>query len=187
MPYTLFQSTVDIRGGLSNLTSGPHIQTNLGTSIASLAGFAILIGALLTFMYLIIAGMHWVTAGGDKGKIEKAQSMIIQSIIGLAVLAASFAIFSVVQYFFGINIVNSGNDGTSVIESGGNGGGTGGGTICTKGTTANDGGVGNYCTNNGAATVKCTTTTNIPYLHWEPCGCVGNNVPRPGTKFIIGC
>jgi hypothetical protein len=183
----LLQSTVDIRGSLANLSGGPKFQADLGIVIASFFGLVILIGGLLTFMNLILGGLNYVTAGGDKGKIEKAREKIIQSIIGLAILAAAFAIFAVVQYFFGINIVKIGGPGasTDIGNTTTTGGGSGG--ICTEGATANDGGAGGYCTGGAAATVKCTKTSTIQYLHWEPCGCSGSSAPKAGMKFIIGC
>ena len=45
-------------------------------------------------------------AGGDKGKVESAQKKITQSIVGLALVAASYALFQIVQYFLGIKILD---------------------------------------------------------------------------------
>lgn len=120
MLLSLFQTTtVDIEAGLAQVGGSAVVQSDLGTIIASYAGVAILIGAIATFGYLILGAIHWITAGGDTGKIDKARNQIVQSIIGLAVLASSFAIFSVVQYFFGINILNSGASTTGGAARGG--------------------------------------------------------------------
>ena len=65
-----------------------------------------MIAALLVLFYLIWGGIEWITAGGDKGKVEKARNRITQAIIGLIVLAASTAILSLVQGFLGVTLIN---------------------------------------------------------------------------------
>lgn len=106
MLHTLLQSTVDIRGNLNSLDSGPKIQTDLGTIITGFIGLAMVIGALATLMYMILGGIKWITAGGDKGKVEQAREMIMQGVIGLTVLVAAFALFGVVDWFFGLEILS---------------------------------------------------------------------------------
>ncbi len=101
----LIASTVDIRGNLASVQGGQNIQTDLGVIIGSFIGVAILLGGLLALGFMVLGGVNWVASGGDKGKIEKAQSMITQSIIGLAVIATVYALFRIVQYFFGLNIL----------------------------------------------------------------------------------
>ena len=102
---TLIASTVDIRSNLANTPGAQNIQTDLGVIIGSFVGLAVLLAGIATLAYMVLGATKWVTAGGDKGKIEKAQSMITQSIIGLAVTASVYALFGIVQYFFGINIL----------------------------------------------------------------------------------
>jgi hypothetical protein len=167
---------------LAAATTGPKIQFDLGTNIASYIGAAILVGGLLTLMYLILGGISWITAGGDKGKVDKAREMITQAVVGLGVLAAAFAIFSVVQYFFGISIIgNGGGAATQQVQtSGGSTGGSGStGSTCVVGTVANDGGSGGYCTNGGSALVRCVSAINgISYPHYEPCACLSGSKTR---------
>lgn len=158
-------STVDIQENLDTLSGagGPAIQTDLGVIIASFINAALIIGALATLMYLVVGGLRWITAGGDKGKIEKARETILQGIIGLAVLASTWAVFLIVQYFFGINIGGL---------SGGNGGGSGN-QICQVDQTSYFSG--NYCTQ-GRTLMKCFgpyqgATSEAGYNHWEPCSC----------------
>ncbi len=99
---SVFQATVDIRGNLGGGVAG---QTDLGVIVAGFLGAAIVIAALLSFGYLVLGGLAWVMSGGDKGKVESAQKKITQAIVGLALVAASYALFQIVQYFFGIQIL----------------------------------------------------------------------------------
>ncbi len=167
------------------LISGVPIQTDLGVLVGSFIGVAILVGALAAFGYMILGGIQWITAGGDTGKIDKARQKIVQSIVGLAVLASTFAFFMVVQYFFGIDILSAGGGGARSSSVGGGSGG-GGGVRCEIGRTYSDGGAGGYCTE-GSAVVKCfgpgQGVSQFPYTHFEPCSCETAGTEKPGVDF----
>ena len=109
MIYTLLQSTVDIRGNLDGLGSGPKFQSDLGTIVTSFIGLAMVVGALGTLLYMILGGVKWITAGGDKGKVEQAREMIMQGVIGLTVLVVAFALFGMVDWWFGLEILSNNN------------------------------------------------------------------------------
>lgn len=83
----------------------PNISFDLGKSIGAAAGLVLIVAGILTFALLVFGGLEWIMAGGDKGKVESAQKTITTAIVGLAVTASSFAIFRILQYFFGLNIV----------------------------------------------------------------------------------
>ena len=74
-------------------------------TIATLWQTIILVGGLAFILYFLLGGITWITAGGDKGKIEEARSKITNGIIGLAVVASAWAIYLLIDYFFGIGIV----------------------------------------------------------------------------------
>ena len=76
----------------------------LGAIVSQLVGALFIAGFLLTFVYLIMGGFTWVTAGGDKTKLEKARDEITHAIIGLIVVGASYALASLVAQFFGMDI-----------------------------------------------------------------------------------
>jgi hypothetical protein len=97
--FTLLAQTVDIQSNL-----GPNVQLDAGTLISRYAGLGLLMAAIATFAYMVFGGFQWIMAQGDKGKIENARNMITQGLIGLAVTAAAFALFKIVNYFFGLGI-----------------------------------------------------------------------------------
>jgi hypothetical protein len=99
-------NTVDIR---SQMTNGPYSVAApggqaLGSIISNIISVVIIIAALALLMYLIIAGFNWLTAGGDSKKVEDARSRITNGLIGLAIVASIFAIFRIVDRFFGIGL-----------------------------------------------------------------------------------
>lgn len=80
--------------------------TNIGTLIQGAVQGALLIAALLVFAYLIWGGIQWITSGGDKGKTQEARDRITAALVGLAVVASAWAVMLIIQYFFGISVLN---------------------------------------------------------------------------------
>ena len=46
--------------------------TNIGTLIQGAVQGAIVVSALLVFMFLIWGGIQWITSGGDKGQNSRS-------------------------------------------------------------------------------------------------------------------
>lgn len=76
-------------------------QFELGTLISNLIAVAIIIAALMTFFYLILGGLQWLTSGGDKAGIEQARSRITSAFIGLFLVMAAWVIMTLTADFFG--------------------------------------------------------------------------------------
>ena len=69
-------------------------------------GLVFVIAVMLVFFNLIMAGFSWITAGSDKGKTDGARSRITNAVIGLIVLAASYAILTLVLNFLDYDDLN---------------------------------------------------------------------------------
>lgn len=78
------------------------------TCIANLVSNAVsvvfIISAIAFFVILVMGGVQWLTSGGDKVKLQAAQTSITNAVIGLAIVAASYAIYTLVLSFFGIDL-----------------------------------------------------------------------------------
>lgn len=61
---------------------------------------AMIVGAAATIM-LIIAGMKYVTSGGDTGAVASAKNMIIYSLVGIVVAASAFYLVGYVVHAVG--------------------------------------------------------------------------------------
>lgn len=85
-------------------TGNPFQVTSLMLLFTDILGWSIFFGALIAFICIIISGIEWMTAGGDTGSVQAAKSRITTCLIGFAVLATSYALFSLVQYFFGLSV-----------------------------------------------------------------------------------
>jgi threonine/homoserine/homoserine lactone efflux protein len=74
--------------------------------IATLWKTVITVGGLAFIIYLVWGGIEYLTSGGDKNKIADATTKITSSVIGVAILVASYAITLFIQGVFKINILN---------------------------------------------------------------------------------
>lgn|SRR3989339_1614180 len=90
----------------SQVQSRVAINQDLGTFVQKSFSAVILVAGLATFMFLAYGGVQWIMSGGDKGKLEEARSKITNGIIGLAIVASAWAVYKLVDYFFGIGIAN---------------------------------------------------------------------------------
>jgi hypothetical protein len=80
---------------------------NFGSLLNSILSLVLVLAALLVLAYLIWGGIEWITSGGDSGKTEKARNKITAAVIGMIILAASFAILQLVLTFLGIGTLNN--------------------------------------------------------------------------------
>lgn len=67
-----------------------------------------LVGGIAFALYFLMGGLNWITAGGDKAKIEKAKGMMTNGAIGLIVIAVSYAIVWIVGKALGIDVLEPG-------------------------------------------------------------------------------
>src|SRR3989338_5045042 len=85
---------------------------DLGKLVSTGVSVVIILSGILVFVYLVWGGLEWLTSGGDKGKTESARNRITAALVGLAIIASSWALVRIIAYFFG---VESGIGGTLTI------------------------------------------------------------------------
>lgn len=82
------------------------VPTGYALSVGGLISFVLravlAIGALLVFGYLVMGGIEYITSGGEKGKTESARNKITAAVVGLIILAASWAILNLALSFLGL-------------------------------------------------------------------------------------
>lgn len=89
-------------GSASNLASRFTIPNMIAVIINIILGAA----GLIAFIFLIIGGLQWMLAGGDKEGTEKARKRITAALIGLAIVFSAYALMFIVNAIFGINLLN---------------------------------------------------------------------------------
>jgi hypothetical protein len=103
MLMTLYAATVDFASVADNSTLAGS-ESTFGEWIARILNGVMVISVLMLLVYLLWGGISWISAGGDSSKIQAARDRITQGIIGIIVLAATLAIFMLVQNFLGIEL-----------------------------------------------------------------------------------
>lgn len=76
---------------------------NLDVFLGSVIDWAAIIAGVIVLIYLIVAGIKYVTSSGDPGKTEEAQKQIIAAIIGLAIVVLAYAITRLIASLFGLD------------------------------------------------------------------------------------
>jgi len=75
---------------------------SVGGIVSAGVTLILIIAALISFVFLILGGIRWMTSGGDKEGTAKAQSTITSALIGLVIVFSAWAIIKLLQTFFGL-------------------------------------------------------------------------------------
>jgi len=98
-PLSAFAADINIEEPASGVK-------NISKLINSGFQLAILVAIIFVFAMLILGGYGWITAGGDKAKVEEARTRITNALIGMAIVASAFALITIVAKFFGVSITD---------------------------------------------------------------------------------
>ncbi len=64
----------------------------------------LVLAAIIFFFVLVIGGIQWILSGGDKAGAETARKRITAALVGLAIVFVAWAIGTLINSLFGINI-----------------------------------------------------------------------------------
>lgn len=77
---------------------------SLGQVLAAIINIVFWVGIAFSIIFLIIGGIRYMTAGGDKAGVEGARGAITNAIIGFVVVIAAFAMRILVANILGATI-----------------------------------------------------------------------------------
>lgn len=60
---------------------------------------------LLAVIFVLVGGIKWITAGGDKTKVQSARSTLTYAIIGLVIVLGAFTIVLVLGSILGFTLL----------------------------------------------------------------------------------
>ena len=94
------------QGAQLNIPQPSNIKINdIGKLLSAVVGLLLILAGIMAFLFLILGGIQWITAGGDKAGMEAARNKITHAIVGLIIVGAAWAIMILVQNFLGIQII----------------------------------------------------------------------------------
>jgi len=74
--------------------------------VQSAINILLVAAGLVAFFWLLIGGVQWIMAGGDKEGTEKARKRITAALIGLAIVFSVFALVKILEQVFGVSLMN---------------------------------------------------------------------------------
>jgi uncharacterized membrane protein len=77
-------------GGFTNTLF--NSSDSINTAISQVIGIVLSFLGVIFFVLIIISGYQWMTAGGSKEQVQKAQERLKNAVIGLAIVLVAYAI-----------------------------------------------------------------------------------------------
>lgn len=86
-------------------TAGAGIFVN---AISNIIGFLTAVAIIWFIFQFLLGAIGWISAGGDKGKLEQARSKLANAFVGIIIVFTALVLVSAVGALLGINILNFG-------------------------------------------------------------------------------
>lgn len=106
LPVTAFAQAAPFSGNIVPNTIRPI--NNILSVLRAVIQFILVVAFVLAFIFLLIGGIRWITAGGDEKGVASARNMITAALIGLVVVLVAYALIRLVEIFFSVNIISTG-------------------------------------------------------------------------------
>jgi len=84
----------------------PIADITVGSILSGAIQLVLIVAALVFFFLLIVGGIRWMTAGGDKEKAGAARGQLTSALVGLAIVFAAWAIIRLIEVLFGVSIIS---------------------------------------------------------------------------------
>jgi hypothetical protein len=84
--------SADYKKQLGCPSAGGDRKDSFSPVLQYIAGTVIAISGSVALVFIIIGGIHYMTANGDPGKLKKAKETILYASIGLVIAGLAFAI-----------------------------------------------------------------------------------------------
>ena len=95
-------------GPWANITESTNASSTLATVISMALGAMTIFAGIWFLFQAIIAGYNFMSAGGDKTRIENARQKLTNSLIGIAIVVAAYGLLALIGSFMGIEFLNLG-------------------------------------------------------------------------------
>lgn len=103
VPIGTFDPVTDVR---QPELSQAGVLSTIELWISDIIGVITIVGTLFFIVYAFIAAFQWITAAGDKSKIEKAKDRLVWSTLGLILIVASYGIIGLIGGIIGLELLN---------------------------------------------------------------------------------
>lgn len=91
---------------LTSLSSRSVVSQQFSSILSMVITSLTVVGGLAFVVFFSLGGLKWLTAGGDKAKVQEAQQQMTQGVIGLVAIVAGLFVVGIVGNVLGIDILN---------------------------------------------------------------------------------
>lgn len=91
--------------GVGGLQIGEVPGTTLERFFSILLGFLTLVGGIAFLVYFVLGAINWISSGGDREKVSRAQRYMSNALIGLIFVVVAWALTGVIGRALGFNIL----------------------------------------------------------------------------------
>ena len=71
--------------------------SNINLLVDRLVNLVGIIAGVILFFYLVFSGFQYLTAGGNADQAKKGQQGIVNAIIGIIIIVASYSLFQIIR------------------------------------------------------------------------------------------
>ncbi len=73
--------------------------------ISNVIGIMVMVAGVWFIIQFLLGGFSWLSSGGDKGKLEKAQQTLLHAVIGLVIVLSAYALISLISAVLGVDLL----------------------------------------------------------------------------------
>lgn len=77
---------------LNPLVNNDNTATTFNGYFGTIVGLILTIAAIVAFIFLLMAGFQYITAGGDTAKADTARKGIVNALVGILIILVSYVI-----------------------------------------------------------------------------------------------
>lgn len=99
-------SFVPINDFAQNPTTQDGALNSLEIFISHMLGLLTIIGSIFFVVTFFLAALNWISAQGETAKLQKARDQMIQGVVGLVIIIASYGIIGLIGTVVGLNLLS---------------------------------------------------------------------------------
>ncbi len=88
----------------AQMARGPRSAVQIAAFLDTVANWLYIIGIAIVIVVVIVAGIMYLTAGGNEDQVGKAKKTIVNGLIGAAIVLLAGVIVDTVENFIATNV-----------------------------------------------------------------------------------
>jgi hypothetical protein len=94
--------------GIATRNDPTATLSSLESTISLAIGVLTVVAGIFFVIFFFLAAFKWQTAGGDAAKVQKARDEMVQGVIGMIIIVASYGIIGLIGTIIGVDFLEPG-------------------------------------------------------------------------------